>query len=199
MSCRKVSLLAIALAVMLLPAARAEAQSRTHDGFFLQMDLGVGGMASKVDVGRNDVEASGGSGEFSIALGGAVARNLILAGQMWAVAAVDPTVKVDGHEIGDADATITLSGVGVNLTYYTQSNVYFSVTPSLTTLTFESDGDEEKTDTGFGVRLAVGKEWWVSDSWGLGLNGQVAFSTNEDQGETWNTAWVGIAFSATFN
>ena len=56
------------------------------------------------------------------------------------------------------------------------------------------DGIKAKSKKG-----AIGKEWWVGDEWGLGLNGQFALSSNEDEGETWTTTWVGIAFSATFN
>lgn len=189
----------IAVTATCLPAVRAEAQANTHDGFFLQMDLGFGGMASKQDSGSSELEASGGAGEFSIALGGAIRENLILAGQAWAVAVDEPEIEVNGRDFGTSDATLTLSGFGLNVTYYLPSNFYFSATPSLTTLTVESDGDESETDTGFGLRLAVGKEWWVSDNWGLGLNGQAILSSNDDEGDTWSTAWVGIAFSATFN
>jgi len=53
------------------------------------------------------------------------------------------------------------------------------------------------------MKLAVGKEWWVSDNWALGLNGQFAFSSNDDSEEAgapnWDTIWFGAAFSATFN
>jgi len=199
--CRLRFLVVAALvAAATLAAAPARAQVHTHDGFFLRMDLGVGGMASRADVGPSEVEFSGGAGEFSIAVGGAVAENLILAGHLWGASTEDPAVKVDGHDIGDANGTLSLSGLGLNVTYYLMpANVYFSVTPSLTTLSLESRGRTYDTDRGFGLHLAVGKEWWVSDNWGLGLNGQVAVSGNEDAGDTWTTAWVGIAFSATFN
>lgn len=196
---KKSMLMLIGVSMACLPAVKAEAQARTHDGFFLQMDLGAGGMASTADSGGYEFEVSGVAGQFSIAVGGAIKNNLILAGRAWAVAAEDPTLEVDGADYGEADATVTLSGIGLDVTYYLPSNVYFSATPSLTTLTVESDGDDYDTDTGFGLRLAVGKEWWVSENWGLGLNGQAILSTNDDHGDTWTSAWVGIAFSATFN
>ncbi len=189
-----------ALLLALAAPAPAAAQARTHDGFFLQMDVGVGGMASQVDLGPTELEFSGGAGEFSVAVGGAVSENLILAGHVWATSIEDPTVKINGREIGEADSTLTLSGLGLNITYYLMpANVYLSITPSITTLTAETDGHEADSESGFGLRLALGKEWWVSDNWALGLNGQVAVSRNEDAGENFDTAWVGIAFSATFN
>jgi hypothetical protein len=134
---KKSLLMLVGVSTVFLPAVRAEAQANTHDGFFLQMDLGIGGMTSKVDSGSNDAEASGGAGEFSIAIGGAVSNSLIIAGQAWAVAADKPDLKVNGRDIGTSDATFTLSGFGLNVIYYFPSNVYLSATPSWTTLKVE--------------------------------------------------------------
>lgn len=188
------------LVLLIGSSSTANAVPQTHDGFFLQMDLGIGGMGSLIDDGHDELEISGGAGEFSLAVGGAVTENLILAGHLWAMSAVEPTVKFNGRSLGQADATLTLSGIGLNVTnYFMPSNIYVSITPSITSLSLESDGTTGEADTGFGIRFAVGKEWWVSDEWGLGLNGQLAYSSNDDNGGTWGTAWVGLAFSATFN
>ncbi|HET7754515.1 MAG TPA: hypothetical protein VFK85_11450 [Anaeromyxobacteraceae bacterium] len=200
----------VAVAVLAFAGA-AQAQDsysypgvHTHDGFFLQMDLGVGGMASSVDQGGGDLKLSGGSGQFSVGVGGAVARNFVIAGQVWAVSVPDPDVKLGGTKLGEADATLSLSGIGVQLVYYFMPlNVYVSATPSLTRLSLDEGSSTGESDTGFGMKLAVGKEWWVSDNWALGLNGQFAFSTNDDSGvagaPSWGTGWFGVAFSATFN
>jgi len=50
--------------------------------------------------------------------------------------------------------------------------------------------------------LALGKEWWVSDHWGLGVAGHISFSSNQDPVASNNTltTWAfGAAFSATYN
>jgi hypothetical protein len=81
-------------------------------------------------------------------------------------------------------------------------NLYIQATPSFTWWRAETDLLEFESDTGFGMRLALGKEWWVSDSWALGLNGQFAFASNDDKdagGGTWDTTWFGVAFSATYD
>jgi hypothetical protein len=100
------------------------------------------------------------------------------------------------------DTTLALSGVGVALTYYLKPyNAYFQATPSITTLRAERDGVDIETDTGFGVRLAVGKEWWVSHSWALGLNVQAAWSSNDLDvgGGGFGSQWYGLALSATYD
>lgn len=197
----------LALAV-LLTAGAAEAQAprgraHTHDGFFLQMDLGGGGMSSSAEQGGTEVKLSGGSGQFSVGVGGALTPNFILAGQLWGVSATDPTVKVNGSSYGSLDARLTLSAIGVQLVYYFMPvNVYLSLTPSLTQLTIDDGTSSADSDVGFGLKFAVGKEWWVSDNWALGLNGQLAFASNDDKeagAPSWGTGWFGVAFSATYN
>ncbi len=175
-----------------------------HDGFFLQMDLGLGAMSSKASSGGTDVELSGTAGQFSIALGGVVAPNFIVAGQLWGVSVSSPDVKVNGQSLGSvSDSSIGLSGIGVNLTYYFMPiNIYVSATPSIGVLSAKQGGNSYDTKNGFAIRLAAGKEWWVSDNWGIGLNLQFAHASNEDKGTnppTWATNWFGIALSATYN
>jgi hypothetical protein len=53
------------------------------------------------------------------------------------------------------------------------------------------------------VRAAIGKEWWVSDHWGLGASLNGIFASNQDTGGTnppniSSTFW-GLSFSATYN
>lgn len=196
----------LALAV-LLAAATAQAQPRagvrTHDGFFLQMDLGLGGFGTSAEQGGTEMELSGGAGQFSIGVGGAVTPNFILAGQLWGVSAPDPTVELNGADLGEADGTVSLSGIGVQAVYYFMPiNLFISVTPSITQVSFDDGTATGETETGFGLKFAVGKEWWVSDNWAVGLNGQLAYSSNDDKGAgapTWGTGWFGVAFSATYN
>lgn len=201
-------LLAIFVAAALGAAGVARAQGaggfHEHDGFFLQMDLGVGAMSSKASSGGIDVELSGTAAQFSLVLGGVVAPNFIVGGHLWGVTVSSPDVKVNGSSLGSvSDSSIGLSGVGLNLTYYFMPiNIYVSATPSIGVLTAKQGGNSYDTKNGFAFRLAAGKEWWVSDNWGIGLNLQFAHGSNEDKGTnppTWGTNWFGVAFSATYN
>jgi hypothetical protein len=194
----------------MVPAAPTQTPGfHTHDGFYLQMDLGFGAMSSSADDPLfGEVELSGGlgkTGAFSIGLGYAVVPNFILAAHFWGAGVIEPDVSVGGQDLGSAtDSTLSLTGVGLNLTYYFMPiNIYVSVTPSLGSLTAEQGGNTSDSENGFAIRLAVGKEWWVSDNWGLGLNLQYAHSSNDDSADagapTWGTNWFGVAFSATYN
>jgi hypothetical protein len=182
--------------------ARAE-EKRTHDGFYLHLDLGGGGFSSKAEEGGNSAEFSGGAGQFSVAVGYNVVPNLALAGHLWGVSADDPDFELNGVKVGTDDVRVRVGGVGVNLTYYFMPvNIYLSATPTITVASLKVGAAEFETDSGFGIRLAAGKEWWVSDSWGIGLNLQYAYSSNDEKGldpATWKTNWFGVAFSATYD
>jgi hypothetical protein len=195
----------VAVAAGLLAAggmAYAQGDARTHAGFFLQLDLGGGYMRSELDE-PSDLKLDGGAGEFSVAVGYNVVPNFIVGGQLWGVTVGDADVEVNGAEISGDDTTVTLSGLGVNLTYYFMPiNVYLQATPSITVLSGERNRVDLETDAGFGLRVAVGKEWWVSDNWAIGLNAQAAFSSNDDEGAlspSWTSQWYGVAFSATYD
>ncbi len=193
----------VAVAVLgVAGAAWAGPIPRTHDGFFLQMDLGVGSSSSTASQGGVDAKLSGTAGEFSIALGGALNPNFIIGGQFWGSSVSSPDFEVNGQSLGSTGTTLSLYGVGVNLTYYFMPlNLYLQATPSIGWLSEEYQGSSTTTKAGFAIRLAVGKEWWVADNWGIGLNAQYAHSSNEVEngGPTWGTNWFGVAFSATYN
>jgi hypothetical protein len=182
--------------------ARAQG-ARQHDGFYLHLDLGGGGMNTSATQAGTEFEFSGAAGQFSVAVGYNVIPNLIIAGQFWGVSATDPDFEVNGTKVATPDITLGLSAFGLNLTYYFMPiNIYVSATPSIATTSLEVGGTTFETDSGFAIRLAAGKEWWVSDNWALGLNLQYAYSSNEDQGPnppTWKTNFFGVAFSATYD
>lgn len=198
-------------AAVLCAGGRAAAQAPSpryggafrHQGFYLNMDLGFGYLGSSASSGGVDVKLSGGALEFSLALGGALQENLILAGQLWGYSVPDPTVTVNGQSASASGATLGLTGLGVDLVYYVMpTNLYFSIAPSFTSLSVEEGGVTSTTETGVGLRLAVGKEWWVSERWGIGLNGNLALASNKDKGAgapTWGSFAIGVAFSATYN
>lgn len=182
------------------------AGEHTHDGFFLRLAPGVGFAKSTEQVGSNKFELSGASGLFNFGIGGAIADNLILHLDASGVSTKNPTYKLNGREMtttGDTTASTTLVGVG--LTYYFPSNVYLTGSVGVAESKIEANGTEYKSDSGYGVNLMLGKEWWVSDNWGLGIAGQFLYTNVPDKdilgatnSDIKSTA-IGILFSATFN
>jgi opacity protein-like surface antigen len=186
------------------PPYRRSEQER-HRGVFLRLDVGVGYMGSSYSQNGADFTVAGAAIATSFAIGGSVARNQALAFHFWVMATGNPKVTVNGTDAGTLNNTTTsLIGLGPEYNIYTPSNWYFSITPSLTRLHTDNsdDGSSGDTNWGFGARLAVGKEWWLGDRWGLGLAAQFTASTNTDQGDlapTVTTFGGALAFSATWN
>jgi hypothetical protein len=213
------------LVAVALPIASAEAQPVTmpppapgeqlmmvpdptahrHVGFFMRPDLGVGFMTTAQPTGTSsgNITLSGAAGVFGFVIGGAVAENAILGAHIYDSVIVNPTVSFSGQLGNTSDTSLALYGIGPEFTYYWMpSNIYFSATLALTRMTLTVNGYSGDSSVGFGTRLAVGKEWWVSDHWGLGLAGHVSSSWNDSgdySGTTLSTWAFAVAFSATYN
>ena len=201
---RRLMLTAVAMAVLGAGGvARAGGAIHTHDGLYLNLEGGFGALSSSASQGGFDVKLSGVGGMFGIGLGAAITPSFVIGARYWGIAVVEPDVEVNGQTASTTDTTLALSGIGIDLTYYVMPlNLYLTATPSIGMLSVDVGGTTLETDNGFALRLAVGKEWWVSDNWGIGLNVQYAHSSNKDQGTdppTWGSNWFGVAFSATYN
>lgn len=178
-------------------ASSALAESQTHDGFFLRLSPGFGQMDAKT----GDLTFEGSCGLFSLMLGGAISENTILHVDLASASMENPDVSGGGFS-GTMNGDMSTSLFGIGLTqYYMPANAYLSFTLGSAKTTIE-DGGTWESDTGFGVKLMIGKEWWVSDNWGLGLAGQVLYANcgggNINDSEIKTLAY-GLLFSATYN
>lgn len=67
----------------------------------------------------------------------------------------------------------------------------------------EADDDEilGSTEFGFGFQLAAGKEWWVSENWGMGASIALNYGSVEESEEDAEMSALAITvmLSATFN
>lgn len=185
------------------PAGAEEARpvpgQHQHEGFYLRLLSGVG--YTHIRAGEQDLTARGGSGTFGLALGYNVARNLIVYAELFDDIAVDPTVEQDGMEAATDDLNVGVIGWGAGAAYYFMpANAYASVTLAASRLTLDA-GDREsvESDWGIGASLVGGKEWWVSDSWGLGVAAHVYFGGVPDGGQIVTAAAGALVLSATYD
>jgi len=175
-----------------------------HLGFFLRLDLGGGYLtASEPTNGPDNLTISGLAGAFGFGIGGAVAENTILSFHLYDGVALNPNVSLGSSSGSTNNSSLTMIGYGLGITQYVMpANVYVSVTPALTRISATANGNDSTSNWGFGGSLALGKEWWVSDHWGLGIVAHVDGSWNTDSGSgkpTLTTYVLGLSFSATFN
>jgi hypothetical protein len=184
------------------PPRPVQSTAHRHLGFFLRLDIGLGYLNSSATQGGVDASMGGFAMPLGIAIGGAVAENVILAADLWGSLAFSPTLKLGSSSANPSDTSFSLSGLGLNFTYYFMpANVYVSVSPSMTFVSLTSQNVTTDTEIGFGAKVGIGKEWWVGDHWGLGVAGQFFLGINNDQGgsPTWTSLGGALAFTATYN
>jgi hypothetical protein len=171
----------------------------------LRLHLGAGYTHfSGADGFGNTVTASGGSGSFGLAIGGAVAPNFIVFGTVFGVG-FSPTVKVGGVDAGLSNSSAALAGIGAGVAYYLEPiNLYLSGALAFTSAEIDDANSNPifQTRDGIGVQLMVGKEWWISQDWGIGLAGEFIGASMKDKSDssvTWSADTFSILFSATYN
>jgi hypothetical protein len=186
-----VTIVAVTLAVLVPPQSSfAGGGPRDHLGFFLRMTAG-GTYASSSD----GFEVNGWGGDFTFALGGCVSENLALHGSLFSWSMSDPDLKIGGLE-GQLDGDFGMAAYGGGVTYYFMpSNFYISGNVGLGFLSIDSGSVDETSDPGIAIDALLGKEWWVGNSWGLGLAGAFGYHNIEDF-SGWNAS---LRFTATFN
>ena len=188
-----------ALTLASLDASAQDAEGPSHRGLFTRLAIGFGG-AKAVNDGSPEVELSGPAGFFSFDLGGTLAERLVLHGRLSGHGISNPTVSLNGNELGEADDTsVTFSLLGVGLTYYFPSNWYLTGAVGLAGASFELDGEEYKSETGFGLAGVVGYEWWVGGDWGLGVAGRVELESVPNDPDRLVGKALGILFTATYH
>ena len=193
------------------PAASADAQaqvdptSHRHVGLFVRPDLGLGYLRASESVTGLSATVTGLAGVAGVALGAAIVENFVLAAHVFDAYTPSPSVSANGTSVPSPNSSVTLWGIGPEATYYIQpANLYVSGTVGITKMSISTNNVSASTDWGFGFRTAVGKEWWATDHWGLGVAANITFSTNPDPAAngtkpTLSTWTFGAAFSATYN
>jgi hypothetical protein len=175
--------------------------------------LGAGGLGGNnhVERGVDRVSLTGFSLSTSVALGGAIADNLILDADFFEASIFDPAVRLDGHYIGHSNAVYRDLGIGddqqlecfgFGLTYYIMpANVYLVGSLGLGRVVFQDvSGVRAGSYLGPAGNFMVGKEWWVAPDWGIGIGAQlILLSVHDEVLGRVGAAAVNAMFSATYN
>lgn len=155
-----------------------------HDGFFLRMTFGVGWGASELDSSGLPEHVWLGPGfASSFDLGAAVAENLIVHVRLRDASVTWPALRVDGEEPADQTGVLAsqaMVGVGVQY-YFMPINLFVGL--ALGIAGTEAVVEQRETwdaryngGTGFGLDVELGREWWVSENWALGVAARLSLA-----------------------
>lgn len=179
-----------------------------NGGLFIRLTAGLGYLYATETAGGPTYSYSGLGGTAGLAIGGVIAPNLILFGELMGTSVTDAQLDYGDGSYSYSGIDVTLLGFGPGLAYYIQpTNVYLSATLAFSKLSFGSydyyygDYAAADTDMGIGGSFAVGKEWWIGRHLGMGVAGQLHLASMHDsRNQTRLTATaLSVLFSLTFN
>lgn len=179
-----------------------EATAQDRSGFWLRFNAGVGyGNITSDETIIGDFDLSGVAGIGSVGAGLFLSDRLVLFGEFAADVLSEPTVKVNGDELVEAnDFTATAGGFGAGIQYYLAPTWFLAGALYVTEVRFEYGNLEVSTDPGFGFRILLGKDWPVSRTIALGVAGDGLFvlGAKDGAGDTWSSFGFGVTFSFTW-
>lgn len=182
---------------------------RKHQGFYLSLSAGpnFAHVNSEV-VNLYNIDFKGTGAVFDLKIGGAIKEDVILHAALISKSMSGPEITSNGTSQNTSNnLSIGEAMIGGGMTYYLNpSNIFLSGTIGLGSFTL-IDLDNEtsvSTDRGFSMQLKVGKEWWVSKKWGLGIAvtyGKCKLVNTPGGGveEFMDSNNFGILFNATLN
>jgi hypothetical protein len=155
--------------------------------------------------GASDYKYSGVGGNFGIALGGAINRNFVLFGELFALDVTNPNFTANGSTQSTTNANLSMAAWGLGAAYYIDPvNAFVSATLGLGKVTFSYDdlGQSYSDDSNWGImtRFAFGKEWWVGSQWALGAAAEAGVGhMSVPDAEAVTTSEFSLLFSVTCN
>jgi hypothetical protein len=156
-----------------------------HDGFYLRVGLGIGGLALERSTDKElferdpDSKSSirGGGGVFELSIGGTPAEGLVIAGTLLSHSVADPTVKYDGGEEVELSDPLVFALLGGTVDWYPNAHggFHFGGTLGVAAAVVErSEGTADIGGAGLGLSALAGYDWWVGDEWSLGVLGRLS-------------------------
>lgn len=203
---------ALTLIALAASCAFATSEPQTHDGFFLSIALGMGYQ----DITLADAGWAEGAHhmtaltmtelatDLDVKIGGRIANNLLLHMTLTGATPTETVFDYDGNEYR---ANMSLLGLGA--TYYFGANFLataslglsqFKVNENVATFNATVNNTDENSQTGFGLQLGFGKEWWVSENWGIGATTALLYGFADSENNTENSSLsISLRLTATWN
>jgi hypothetical protein len=165
----------LALLVLALAGPAAAQELHVHKGGYARVMLGGGYASMAENIDGADTTIHGGAFGFNVDGGYFVLPNLALGADLSIFGLAKPTVTQNSMDVGSSNTTVDFIGLGLGVTYFAPGNVYLGANVGMAVASVEANNQMANSDTGVGTGAVIGKEWWVSPRWGIGLAGQFFF------------------------
>jgi len=189
---------------MVCIAGSANAEPRTHDGFYLQLDVGLGYLSASADTGipqLGEITYSGVTIPSALMIGGTVGP-VVIGGGFFADYAFSPSVEAGGQSQELEDVSLTLFGIGLFADFYPDPHggLHFQPFLGFAGLEASSNGNSGGSDpTGPVFALGVGYDFWVADEWSIGVMGRFAYAPLKLEDTSYNTIAPAVLVTFTYH
>lgn len=177
-----------------------------HAGLWLRLMSGPihARLGTAGDGGATNLNGWGAA--VSVAVGAAIIDDFVLYGELSGASALNPSVQAPSSEgPGHLGIALTTLGVGGGLAYYFMPvDLYVSGAVMLAQARAVERSSERllgRTAWGPATAFSVGKEWWLSDHFGLGVALRADLASLADaggSGVTWHSVGLSAALSLSF-
>jgi hypothetical protein len=192
--------LALPLVAALAPAAQADSAPRTHDGFHLQLQLGLGWYSASSDGGANE-SFSGVTIPSALLLGGTIGP-VAVGGGLVVDYAPAPGYEQNGVS-ADVDVKQYIVGIGLYGDYYLdprKNGLHVQGFAGWGGLETSVSGNVGGSDpTGLVASLGVGYEVWISDQWSAGAMGRLVYAPLDFNGVGYTTIEPAVVGTLTWH
>jgi hypothetical protein len=185
------------------PGVTAPAPLSPHQGLYLRLMLGGGYDQMTNSQPMNDIKIHGGAVALDIHIGYFVMPNLAIGADLFGSGVAGPSVSINGMDVmASSSAQLTFTNIGAGATYFVpEVNAYASAAFGIARGSVDDgSGGMSTSPSGWGAHLLLGKEWWVSPHWGVGLAGDFFYVNLPDTNNSTDTAvGGGLVFSSSYS
>jgi len=180
----------------------AQAAPRTHDGFYMQFNVGLGYYNTSAGEAGTDVSFSGLTIPSSFLMGGTLFNHLVIGGGFFCDTGPSPSYEVNGQSVELDNVTQYIIGLGGFVDYYVWSDrgLHFPLFLGWGGLETSADGNAGGSDpTGFITYFGGGYEFWMSDEWSIGALFRLVIAPSKLNDVSYTTIEPGFLLTLTYH
>ena len=182
--------------------AAADSAARTHDGFHLQLQGGLGYYSSSAEAGGVEQSFGGMTLPGALLMGGMIGP-VVVGGGFVVDYAPSPSFKQNGQTFEGADISQFVVGLGLYGDYYldpVKGGVHIQGFVGWGGLETSNSGNVGGSDpTGLVTYIGGGYDWWLSDQWSYGVMGRLIYAPLDFNGTAYTTIEPAVVGTLTWH
>jgi hypothetical protein len=201
-TCARAVVLSLSLCAGLMVTSEALAAEHTHDGFYMQIDSGLGYYHMSADQAGADVSFSGVTSASQFLIGGTPVPGFVIGGGIVTDYVFSPKMKVRDVEFSNGLTSQYVFGVGPFVDIYPDPNkgLHFQGLIGFGGVESSFDGNTSGNDpTGLLLSIGAGYDWWVAREWSIGVMGRLIYAPLKYQDVSFTTTAPAIMATFTYH